>query len=274
MKLEITNAQIQQFQTQGFVVLHDFLSPTELEEWRSVVGEAVRDRLENNNGINNQAPGSDEYYKAIFTQALRLMDTHPEIERLVCDPRLGEVAAKLMSAQGVRLWHDQALIKPPYGNQTAWHRDTPYWAMHTPKTANFWFALDDATLENGCLWYLPGTQQSTDYSLVPIKSSMQDIFKAYPEYKSIEAVSAPMKAGGVVIHNGMIIHGASSNMTPRPRRAMTSVYFEDGTPYRGEPDTLPEAYYKDLQAGQPLNDDRYVPLVWSAKTDSSQVQVS
>ncbi len=270
MRLELTADQIHQFREQGFVVLESLLSPAELEEWRSVVEGAVSNRLQNNDGINNQQEGSDEYYKAIFTQALRLADTDPDVARLVRDPRLGELAARLMGVNGARIWHDQALIKPPYGNQTAWHRDTPYWAVHTSNTVNMWFALDDATLENGCLWYLPGTHKSENYNLVPIKSSMQDIFKAFPEYRTIEAKPAPVKAGGVVIHNGMVIHGASSNMTARPRRAMTSVYYADGTLYNGQPDTLPEVYYKDLQAGQLLASDQYVPLVWSEKTHSKQ----
>lgn len=134
-----------------------------------------------------------------------------------------------------------------------------------------WFALDDATLENGCLWYLPGTQNDGDYRLVRIGSNMGDIFKEYPEWKRIEAVPAPCRAGSVVIHNGMVAHAAGANMTPRPRRAMTSVYYPDGEVYNGQPDTLPEAYYRNLQAGDLLDDDRYVPLVWSKATHGSLV---
>jgi ectoine hydroxylase-related dioxygenase (phytanoyl-CoA dioxygenase family) len=125
-----------------------------------------------------------------------------------------------------------------------------------------WFALDDATLGNGCLWYLPGTHLLGDYTLVKIGSNMVDLFKAYPEWKTIKAVPTPCSAGSVVIHNGMVAHAAGANMTPKPRRAMTSVYYPDGEVYVGHPDTLPEAYYRNLKAGDKLNDDSYVPLVW------------
>ena len=266
MKELVTKEQIEGFQRDGFVVLEGFLNADALETWRAEVEEAVHQRLVTRNGLQNQ--DGDEFYKNVFTQCLRLADTHEGIKNLVTDPRLGELAAALTEVEGVRMWHDQALIKQPYGNQTAWHRDTPYWAVHSPKTVNMWFALDDATLENGCLWYLPGTQNLGDYRLVRIGSNMGDIFKEYPEWRDIEAVPAPCPAGSVVVHNGMVAHAAGANMTPRPRRAMTSVYYPDGELYNGHPDTLPEAYYRDLKEGDPLDDDRYVPLIWNRARDA------
>ena len=256
-----TTSQIDHFQKQGFLVLENYLTSGELETWRHTVDEAVKQRLEEKSGLTNQ--GSDEFYKNVFTQALRLADTHEGVKNLVTDPRLGELAATLTEVEGVRLWHDQALIKQPYGNQTAWHRDTPYWAVHSRKTVNMWFALDDATLENGCLWYLPGTHLLGDYGLVKIGSNMADLFKAMPEWRDIAAVSTPCPAGSLVVHNGMVAHAAGANMTAKPRRAMTSVYYPDGERYNGQPDTLPEAYYQNLKAGDKLDHDDYVPLVWS-----------
>lgn len=265
----VTQAQVEQFQKDGFVVIEGIFDAAELSAWRTTVEEAVQQRLSERNGLQNQ--DGDEFYKNVFTQCLRLADTHEGIKELVTDPHLGKVAAALTEVEGVRIWHDQALIKQPYGNQTAWHRDTPYWAVHSRKTVNMWFALDDATLENGCLWYLPGTHALGDYRLVRIGSNMGDLFKAYPEWRDIEAVPAPCPAGSVVIHNGMVAHAAGANMTPRPRRAMTSVYYPDGERYNGQPDTLPEVYYRDLKEGDLLNHDRYVPLVWSRTRDTAAV---
>lgn len=262
MNAEVTPRHLEQFQRDGFVVIEGLLDKDELQTWREVTEEAVQQRLTERNGMQNQDKNSDEFYKNVFVQCLRLSDTHEGIKKLVTDSRLGKLAATLTDVDGVRIWHDQALFKQPYGNQTAWHRDTPYWAVHSRKTVNMWFALDDATLQNGCLWYLPGTHLLGDYRLVQIGSNMVDLFKVYPEWRSIEAVPAPCPAGSVVIHNGMVAHAAGANMTPRPRRAMTSVYYPDGELYVGQPDTLPEVYYRNLKAGDKLNDDRYVPLIW------------
>ena len=277
MNTELNPDQLKRFREDGFLVLDDFLSDEELEEWRAVIMEAVRERLAlepevqaafdakyGSETLKLQNQGDPEtFYANVFTQCLRLADTHAPTARLLRDPRLGELAAALTGVDGVRIWHDQALFKPPYGNQTTWHMDCPYWAFHSRQSVSFWIPLDDATLANGCLWYLPGTHRLATYDLVGISENMRDIFHAYPEWSSLEAKSAPVPAGGLVAHNSMIAHSAGPNMTREPRRAMTVAFFPDGLPYNGNYDTLPVEYYTTLQAGDPLDDDRYVPLTWS-----------
>ena len=272
MDTSVSPEQIEQFRTAGYVVLEGVLNERELETWRAVTEDAVFQRLAERNGIQNQ-DGSDEFYKQVFVQCIRLADTHQGMAELIRDACLGELAATLTGVDGVRMWHDQALIKPPYGNQTAWHLDNPYWAFYSRQSVNMWFALDDATLANGCLWYLPGTHLLARYELVRISSNMGDLFQVYPEWRTIEAVPAPCPAGSLVVHNGLVAHGAGANMTPRPRRAMTSVYFPDGETYNGQPDTLPEAYHMTLQKGDVLNDDRYLPLIWSRTRHSARSPV-
>ncbi len=97
--------------------------------------------------------------------------------------------------------------------------------------------------------------------------------KIYPEWRKIRAVPTPVGAGGLVIHNGMVAHGAGANMTPGRRRAMTIAYFPDGEVYNGRRDTLPDKYYDALQIGERLDDDQYVPLLWSRqKTAATALQ--
>ena len=262
MQLEITDEQIAAFSRDGFLVLPDVLDAAELETWRAEVCEAVETRLRDGDGRHNQSDAVDPFYKDVFVQALNLSRKHPGVRRLVYDPGLGRLAALLAQVAGVRFWHDQALIKAPYANQTTWHRDTPYWSVSTRKAINFWFALDDATLENGCLWYLPGTHLLGDFTHVEIGSNMTDLFRAYPEWKSLRAHPTPCSAGSLVVHNAMTAHAAGANMTPNRRRAMTIAYFPDGETYNGRRDTLPGRYYDTLAEGDLLDDERYVPLIW------------
>lgn len=257
-------------------MLEEFLNEEELLNWREVIGEAVEERLalepelqkafsaqygSESLSMQNQADPST-FYANVFTQCLRLSDSHVATARLVQEPRLGKLAATLAGVDGVRIWHDQALFKPPYGNQTTWHMDCPYWAFHTRKSVSMWIPLDDATYANGCLWYLPGTHKLATYDLVPISESMRDVFEAYPDWMQIEAKPAIVPAGGLVVHNSMIAHSAGPNLTPRLRRAMTIAFFPDGLTYNGNYDTLPADYYQNLQVGDPLDEDRYVPLTW------------
>jgi ectoine hydroxylase-related dioxygenase (phytanoyl-CoA dioxygenase family) len=91
---------------------------------------------------------------------------------------------------------------------------------------------------------------------------MKAIFTLYPELATLEAVAAPMKAGSASFHNGLCIHGAGANMTPRPRRAMTCAYMPEGATFNGQKNVLPDAYLATLSIGDALMNDEQNPLLW------------
>lgn len=273
MNTQLSPAQIEQYQQNGFLAIEGFLDATELEEWRAATDEAVAQRLEANSvpgaggwNLTNQGD-PDAYYAQVFTQCLKLADTHAGMRKLIHDPRLGEVAATLAGIEGIRIWHDQALIKPPYGNPTAWHLDNPYWSFTSQQAISIWVALDDATLANGCMWYLPGTHKTARFDSAGIGHNQRDLFKLYPEWQTIEALSAPCPAGSAVFHHGLVAHGAGANMTPRARRAMTCGYMPDGSVFNGARNILPADYISTLTVGDPLNDDTINPLIWKRGLD-------
>lgn len=274
MRTQLSAEQIAFYRENGFLVIENFLDENELALWREVTEEAVAQRLEAAAGAGfspdrpetlvNQAD-PDAYYALVFVQCVRLADTHEGMAKLMLDERLGEMAGTLAGVDGIRIWHDQALIKPPYGNPTAWHLDVPYWSFFSRDALSIWVALDDATLANGCLWYLPGTHKLAREENVDIGPNMGDLFKLYPEWKEIEAVPAACPAGSAVFHNGLTAHAAGANMTPRPRRAMTCAYMPDGCRFNGQRNVLPPDYFNSLKVGDLLNNDRQNPLIWSAK---------
>ena len=263
MQTTIPAEKIDFYRANGFVVLEEFLDPSELDHWRTMVEEGMRARFaaQGDAILNNQAD-PDAFYAQVFTQTVRLADVHPGMAELMFDERLGQMAATLEGIDGIRIWHDQALVKPPYGNHTAFHMDNPFWSFHSPHSISIWVPLDDATLENGCLWYLPGTHKLSTYESVGIGQNLGDIFKAYPEWKKIAAKPGPCPAGGAVFHNGLTAHGAGVNMTPRHRRAMTCAYMPDGATFNGQRNILPEAYFNSLTLGDPLADNDWNRLIW------------
>lgn len=267
MKNQLSQDQIDSYRENGFLVIEGFLSPDELAEWRAVTDEAVEQRLSSDKkgweALTNQNGDEDNYYARVFTQCIKLADTHEGMRRLMFDPRLGEVAATLAGVDGIRIWHDQALIKPPFGNPTAWHLDNPYWSFFSPQALSLWVALDDATLSNGCMWYVPGTHKTARYENVDIGQNLGDLFRKYPEWKAIDPVACPCPAGSAVFHSGLVAHGAGANMTNRPRRAMTCAYMPDGATFNGAANVLPKPYLDTLKVGDVLNDPDVNPLVWS-----------
>ncbi len=262
MRDRVDKRQKQTYREQGFLIIEGFLDADELADWRSQVSEAVEQRLASaEQGLHNQAD-PDSYYARVFTQCLKLADTHPGMRRLMHDPRLGELAGTLAGVDGIRIWHDQALIKPPYGNPTGWHLDNPYWSFTSPHAISLWVALDDATQANGCMWYLPGTHLSATGDNTGIGEDIAGLFKVYPQWREIEPICAACPAGSAVLHNGLTAHGAGANMTNRPRRAMTCAYMPDGATFNGLQNVLPADYFASLKVGDALNDDTVNPLIW------------
>lgn len=262
MKDNVTQQEAEQYQRDGFIVFDNFLSPAELEVWRKEVDEAVAAREE------YRLPGkwdskNDSDTKKILLQRINLWMDHPGVRKLMLDERLGRMAADLANVDGMRIWHDQAIIKLPWGAPTDWHMDNPYWSFTSPNAISIWVALDDATPDNGCLYFLPGSQHVEVVANPNIGTNMSALFDSYPEQAKVSAVCAQMKAGSCSFHNGRTFHAAQANMTPRPRRAMTCAYMPDGSVFNGAANVLPEEYLATLKVGDKIEDGRHVPLLYS-----------
>lgn len=210
-------------------------------------------------GINEDTA----YFNNVFDQLLNLWQTNDEVKDIMLDPRIGKMVATLAGVEGIRIWHDQALIKRPWANPTSWHLDTPFWSFSDRRALSIWVALDDVTLENGCLFFIPGSHQKTTFQKTEIGKNIGGIFEAYPEFKSSASQPVVIKAGSCSFHNGLTIHGAHANMTPGFRRAMTCAYMPDGSTYNGIPNVLPDEYLHTLRVGDLLNNDLQNPLIYS-----------
>ena len=272
MKHQLTKEQIESYRSSGFLVIENLLSEEELEHWRKTVTMAVKERagikipgkdirIGEADGINEDA----DYFGKVFDQLLNLWQTDEGVKKLMLDERLGNMAAQLAGVDGIRIWHDQALIKRPWANPTSWHLDTPFWSFSDRNAISIWVALDNATLENGCLFFIPGSHKQTNFDKITIGRNMDGIFDVYPQLKNTMPVAAPMKAGSCSFHNGLTVHGANANMTSGFRRAMTCAYMPDGNVFNGEPNILPDAYLKKIKIGDALNNDEQNPLIYHAR---------
>ena len=272
MKHQLTKEQIESYRASGFIVIENFLSEEELEHWRKTVTTAVKERagikipgkdirIGEADGINEDA----DYFGKVFDQLLNLWQTDEGVKEIMLDERLGKMAAQLAGVDGIRIWHDQALIKRPWANPTAWHLDTPFWSFSDRNAISIWVALDNATLENGCLFFIPGSHKQTNFDKITIGRNMDGIFEVYPQLKNTMPAAAPMKAGSCSFHNGLTVHGANANMTSGFRRAMTCAYMPDGSVFNGEPNILPDAYLEKLKIGDTLNNDEQNPLIYHAR---------
>ena len=262
MKTDITPEQAEAYRVNGFLVVEDFLSPAEVSELGDAVDEAVT--LMGNRKVSSGPDwrDGDGYYERVFKQRLNLWMINQVVKRYMLAPELGKMLCTLANIDGIRVWHDQALIKGAFGNPTAWHIDNPYWSFFSKASLSIWIALDDATRENGCLYFMPKSHELARFETVAIGENMDGLFRVYPEMATRDPVAAPMKAGSASFHNGLTAHAAGANMTPRPRRAMTCAYMPDGSTFNGLRNILPEEYFQSLRPGDVLRNDAQNPLVF------------
>lgn len=266
MKTTLTPAQVRQYRRDGFLPVRGFLSKAEVKELKSAVLDAVASM-----GRNKVAGGGakltegDSYYDKVFTQRLNLWRISPVVKKYMLSPKLGEMLCKLAGVDGMRVWHDQALIKEPFGNPTAYHLDNPYWSFSSRDSISIWIALEDATYQNGCMFFIPGTHQLARFDNAGIGVNLGDLFKIYPEMqKHADPVGVPMKAGDCSFHNGLTAHGAGANMTRGRRIAMTCAYMPQGSTFNGQRNILPEDYFKSLKPGDVLANNDWNPLIHPA----------
>jgi ectoine hydroxylase-related dioxygenase (phytanoyl-CoA dioxygenase family) len=269
MNTEITQSQVDFYQQNGYLVLDNFLSPEELALWREAVTEAVTERGGKKMPDSDVKTGEDDginedsaYFGKVFDQLLNLWQTNEKMKKIMLDERIGKMIAQLAQWDGTRIWHDQALIKRPWANATSWHLDTPFWSFSDRRAMSIWVALDDATYQNGCLYFIPTTHKSTELENYGIGKNMDTIFEFYPQFSNSPSVAAPMKAGSCSFHNGLTIHGAGANMTNGFRRAMTCAYMPDGATFNGIKNILSDEIIKTLKVGDVLDNEAQSPLIY------------
>ena len=259
----VTTKQINHFRIQGFVHIPGFLAPNELTTWRHEIDAAVKQQRGGQTLDGSPAGSKEGHYANVFLQQMLLSRISGGVRKLMHEPQLGRIACDLSDIDGIRIWHDQALIKEPLANATAFHRDVPYWSFDSRQAISVWVALDDATLQNGCLYFLPGSQHLTDFVPSGIGENMGELTARYPALADIEPIPVPVTAGDAVYIDGMVAHGAGPNMTTGYRRAMTCAYMPDGATFNGKRNILSESYQSSLSIGDTLDNNDELPLIFS-----------
>ena len=142
----------------------------------------------------------DTYAKA-FLQVMNLWQRDEAVRRFVLARRFAKVAAGLMGASGVRIYHDQALYKEPGGGHTPWHQDEYYWPLDTDNTITMWMPLTDITAEMGTLIFASHSGEQGYLGKIPISDESERHFQRYVEEQGYPLVTnGDMTAGDASFH--------------------------------------------------------------------------
>jgi phytanoyl-CoA hydroxylase len=151
-----------------------------------------------------------------------LHDLDPAFDRFSRDPRLAALTRGLGVAEPLLLQSMYIFKQPHIGGEVVCHQDATFLRTEPPSVIGLWFALEDATLENGCLWAIPGGHKG------PIKSVFRRSANGlvtdtldpspWPEDARVP-IEAPR--GTLVVLHGKLPHLSSANRSPRSRHAYT-----------------------------------------------------
>ena len=123
------------------------------------------------------------------------------------------------------LWNLSLFAKPPkIGSKTPWHQDGNYWPIHPLSTCSVWIALDDSTIENGCLKFVAGSHKEKKIQSHKLNNSKglslpRELEKKFIDEKKI--VNVTLESGQMSFHDVFIMHSSELNKSNKPRRALT-----------------------------------------------------
>lgn len=124
-----------------------------------------------------------------------------------------------------RAHHNCMMTKhPTYGSLTGWHRDVRYWAFEREDLVSVWLALGTETVENGALWFVPGSH-AVDFA--PERFDEAKFFRAdVPENAALisTAVSPVLNPGDVVFFHCNTLHSAGKNLTDDVKFSLVFTY--------------------------------------------------
>ena len=205
-----------QFCEQGYTKLEAFLSSDEAKELRSIYDALLSDKQRTLHLRSDLAGGTDENRVERITQIMR-----PSlIEKQLLTHSAYKKALNLVKnilGDDMELDFDMLINKAPHTNTpTPWHQDAAYWINLPDKRAvSCWIALDKVYEENGCMWFLPVTDQKVlEHRNLPNGGAL------YCNAETSNAVAVPLEIGGCTFHDGFTLHFSKGNSTTSQRRAL------------------------------------------------------
>ena len=241
----VTEKQIRFFDENGYLKYGKVLEQGEVRALIEGLDRVVRVELEGSDessvefglGHRHDVKKAGDGLR-ILTQYVNMWKRDKTYEKTVRHPLITRIAKTLLKTPEVRLWHDHIISKPPEDNgHFRFHQDFYGWPLAEPRILSCWIALDDATVENGCMHVIPGSHRDPRFSLEAKRKELEALEKD-PTVKTERAkmegrhasFGAPveLKTGECMFHHCLNFHATPQNTTNRQRRAFVIIYLAQG----------------------------------------------
>lgn len=223
--MSLTPEQLAAYRRLGHLTIPDVFTPAEMDvaiadaqSW----GDAVMASL-------GEAERKWYLDAGAAKPVLRKLDNpahhRPVFRRLATDPRLVRLVEAIIGP-GTTVYFSQIFFKPPEGGgPKPVHQDNFYFGPRNPEEmVTAWVALNDATVENGCLWFGEGTNRGPVLPHVAPPDEPFNLLIPDDLAKTQPMSPAPVPKGGVSFHHGSTFHQSGRNLSKRWRRAVAFHY--------------------------------------------------
>ncbi len=224
----LTEDQVNEFGLNGFLVVEDVLSADEVE--------TVADRCDFiASGSAEHIPETGVQLEPEFREGRRpVTDQVMQVRKLyntaavdevmwnhACNTKIVDIIADLLGTEDIKMYGDQLFMKPPeVGSVQRWHMDSGSWRNIFPMDlVTAWTALDDATSENGCMEFIPGSHHWGMMTKDQLEPFVDDFGKdPWP------IVPMPLRSGSISFHHSLVLHGSGANQSGKRRRGYAVHY--------------------------------------------------
>jgi ectoine hydroxylase-related dioxygenase (phytanoyl-CoA dioxygenase family) len=259
----LSDDQVAFYHEQGYLPRVRILTDDQIERLRDELTEF----------FEPQHPGRELWYEyhtnesnnpdKVLFHALGAWRIKPGFHDILWHPAFTVPASQLLGG-AVRFWHDQLFCKPArHGGVVAWHQDYSYWTRTKPMAhLTCWIGLDDSTIDNGCVHYVP---RSHRWDLLPITglagdmSAIREVLTQEQWEQFNRPVAVELQAGECTFHHPLMIHGSFENRVDRPRRATVINVFRDGV--RSDSELPPLDGVPPIAKGEPMA-GQFFPLLY------------
>ena len=264
MSAVLSDSQIASFSADGYLVIPDFVSPDRCRALRDRAVEIVADFVPSERHTvfttNEQDRATDREFfesansswcffeedafdkqgvlrqdKALSINKIghAMHDLDSEFESFSYNPDLAGIAADLGLQNALALQSMYIFKQPHIGGEVSCHQDATFLYTAPLTVTGFWFAIENATLENGCLWAAPGGHHTGLRKLFKRAGATNDdgtafeVLDATPLPAPSELVPLVVTAGTMVVLHGLLPHWSDINRSARSRHAF-SLHCIDG----------------------------------------------
>ena len=259
----LSSEEVEKLHKDGYLIIEQFLTDAECNSLKDacqrIVGEAdfsQHPKVTFDTKVNKQ--GSEDYFitsgdkiRFFFEEGVVTADGQlnccpkekslnkighalhnlvPEFKKVTFSDKVKGIAKSLEFKKPAVVQSMYIFKQPKIGGTVTPHRDSSFLYTEPLRLYGIWIALEDACIDNGCLWFVPGShQEGTSLRMVrkETESGVTTVLEGEgPQNKPEEYIATPVKKGGLILIHGDVVHKSEQNHSDRSRHIYTFHLFD------------------------------------------------